>query len=63
MSCLEIAIGVAQVPSKQSLPSDKELAQEVVSVLSGVNVLEFNIKMLMKHLSKPPLLHTSISHV
>lgn len=43
---------VLQVPSKESLPSDEELAKEVVSVLSGVNVLEFNIKMLMKHLSK-----------
>lgn len=41
-----------QVPSKESLPSDEDLAKEVVSVLSGVNVLEFNIKMLMKHLSK-----------
>lgn len=41
-----------QVPSKESLPSDEELAKEVISVLSGVNVLEFNIKMLMKHLSK-----------
>lgn len=41
-----------QVTSKESLPSDEDLAKEVVSVLSGVNVLEFNIKMLMKHLSK-----------
>lgn len=41
-----------QVPHKDSLPSDEELAKEVVRVLSGVNVLEFNIKMLMKDLSK-----------
>ena len=45
-------VNVLQVPSKESLPSDEELAKEVVSVLNGVNVLEFNIKMLMKHLSK-----------
>ena len=62
VSCPEIAIDVLQVPSKESLPSDEELAKEVVSVLSGVNVLEFNIKMLMKHLSKPPLLPVEISH-
>lgn len=49
LKVLEIAL---QVPSKESLPSDEDLAKEVVSVLSGVNVLEFNIKMLMKHLSK-----------
>ena len=47
-------LNALQVPSKESLPSDEELAKEVVSVLSGVNVLEFNIKMLMKHLSKHP---------
>lgn len=43
---------VLQVPRKNSLPSDDDLAKEVVNVLSGVDVLEFNIKMLMKHLSK-----------
>lgn len=43
---------VLQVPKKESLPSDEDLSKEVVSVLSGVDVLEFNIKMLMKHLSK-----------
>lgn len=43
---------VLQVPKKNSLPSDDDLAKEVVNVLSGVDVLEFNIKMLMKHLSK-----------
>lgn len=42
---------VAMVPRKNSLPSDDDLAKEVVNVLSGVDVLEFNIKMLMKHLN------------
>lgn len=42
-----------QVPKKKKLPSEKTLQQEIVQTLSGVNVLEFNIKMLMKHLSKP----------
>lgn len=42
-----------QVPKKERLPSDEDLSKEVVNVLSGVDVLEFNIKMLMKHLSKP----------
>ncbi|KAL3135074.1 hypothetical protein ABBQ32_008019 [Trebouxia sp. C0010 RCD-2024] len=42
---------LAMVPKKESLPSDEDLSKEVVSVLSGVDVLEFNIKMLMKHLN------------
>ena len=41
-----------QVPKKKKLPSEKTLQQEIVQTLSGVNVLEFNIKMLMAHLSK-----------
>ena len=44
-----------QVPKKK-LPSKKTLQQEIVQTLSGVNVLEFNIKMLMQHLSKPRIL-------
>ena len=47
-----------QVPKKKKLPSEKTLQQEIVQTLSGVNVLEFNIKMLMQHLSEsriPPL--------
>ena len=43
---------VLQVAKKECLPSDEDLSKEVVNVLSGVDVLEFNIKMLMKHLSK-----------
>jgi len=42
-----------QVPKKKKLPSEKTLQQEIVQTLSGVNVLEFNIKMLMQHLSQP----------
>ena len=50
-------VTVLQVPKKGSLPSDEDLSKEVVNVLSGVDVLEFNIKMLMKHLSKLVLVH------
>ena len=49
-------MNVLQVPGKEGMPNDEELAKEVVTVLSGVNVLEFNIKMLMKHLSKYSIL-------
>ena len=41
-----------QVPKKKRLPSEITLQQEIVQTLSGVDVLEFNIKMLMHHLSK-----------
>ena len=41
------------MPKKGKVPTEEELQKEIVKVLNGVNVLEFNIKMLMKHLSKP----------
>ncbi|KAL0021164.1 hypothetical protein WJX77_006655 [Trebouxia sp. C0004] len=42
----------AMVPKKKKLPSEKTLQKEIVQTLSGVDVLEFNIKMLMKHLNE-----------
>ena len=36
----------------QSMPDDEELKKEVLAVLKGVDVQEFNIKMLMNSLSK-----------
>ena len=42
--------------TKPKAPSEEELEKEIVQTLSGVNVLEFNIKMLMKHLSECRLL-------
>ncbi|KAL0045693.1 hypothetical protein WJX82_001892 [Trebouxia sp. C0006] len=42
----------AMVPKKKKLPSEKTLQQEILQTLSGVNVLEFNIKMLMQHLNE-----------
>ena len=50
-----------QVPKKKKLPSEKTLQKEIVQTLSGVNVLEFNIKMLMKHLSKPHVPSTRLA--
>lgn len=41
----------AMVPKKGKVPTEEELQKEIVKVLNGVNVLEFNIKMLMKHLN------------
>ena len=38
--------------TKHKAPTEDELEKEIVHTLSGVNVLEFNIKMLMKHLSR-----------
>ena len=34
------------------MPDDEELKKEVLAVLKGVDVQEFNIKMLMSSLSK-----------
>lgn len=43
------------VPLTESLPSDEDLSREIVNVLSGVDVFQFNIDMLMQCLSKLPL--------
>ena len=41
---------------KPKAPTEKELEKEIVQTLSGVNVLEFNIKKLIKQISKKLLL-------
>ncbi|KAL3135052.1 hypothetical protein ABBQ32_007998 [Trebouxia sp. C0010 RCD-2024] len=39
------------VPLTESLPSDEDLSREIVNVLSGVDVFQFNIDMLMQCLN------------
>lgn len=43
---------LGSVATKPKAPTEEELENEIVQTLSGVNVLEFNIKMLMKHLNE-----------
>ena len=38
--------------TKPKTPTEKELEKEIVQKLNKVNVQEFNIQMLMKHLSR-----------